>query len=364
MKIAISGGHLSPALAVIEALPKIDEVVFIGRKHPFENDSVTSLEYLEISKRNIRFLDLQTGKLHRKVSHRGVLSLMKLPKGFFSAISILQKEKPDVVVSFGGYIGLPLVYSAKFLHIPSVIHEQTLEAGFSNKLAGKVASRICISWEESRDFFPKSKIVLTGNPLRKEILNALEKKNSKQKLPLLYITGGSTGSHEVNLLVQNHLERLLDSYEIIHQTGDAKEFNDASELTKLVGTFSTEKQKRYMLQKFTSPQQAAEYMSKADMVIGRSGMNTISELLYLQKKSLLIPLRHGQIGEQMTNAIFLRKMGLSEIYEYPEDFVDTINKMIASDAYKLKKPFDTTLFTKAADTIVQIIHETSKTQKV
>lgn len=364
MKILISGGHLSPSLAVIEALPDTDEIVFVGRKYTFESDKGLSLEFREISKRKIPFYDLKTGKFHRSFSHKGFLSLLRLPKGFYSAVSIIRKEKPDVVVSFGGYIGLPLVYAATMFGIPTVIHEQTLEAGFSNKLSSRVATNICISWQQSARFFPPQKTILTGNPLRKEILHILHTKQKERSLPMIYVTGGSSGSHEVNLIIKQHLEELLESYNIVHQTGDAKEFNDVDELTKLVSSFPSQKRERYTFYKFTTAKEAALLMAQADLVIGRSGINTISELLYLQKKSLLIPLRHGQIGEQMTNAKFLKNLGLSEIFEYSNDFVSQIHMMIRSEEYKLKKPFDNNLFIQSALKIVQVIHETSQTTKI
>lgn len=363
MKVAITGGHISPALAVIEALGRDVDIVFLGRKHAFEGDQSISFEYQEITKQNIPFFDLKTGRLQRTLTKKGLTSLLKIPKGFFSARVILQNEKPDVIVSFGGYLGLPVVYAGKTLGIPSVIHEQTLDAGISNKLCSKIAAKVCISWEQSRQYFPKGKTILTGNPLRREILSTLDQTPKHLIPPMIYVTGGSAGSHQVNQIIKKNVEKLLGHYQIVHQTGDAREYEDFDELSRLRDSLPSDFKKRYTILKFVTGKNAASYISSSDLVIGRSGINTISELLYLQKKSLLIPLTHGQIGEQMTNAKFLRRLGLSEIYSDDMDFVETVDRMMKSKNYTLKTPYNTALFRDAACKIVEVIYDASKKTK-
>ncbi|MEK7451076.1 MAG: glycosyltransferase, partial [Patescibacteria group bacterium] len=164
MRVIIIGGHLSPALSIIEKLPKTDKVLFIGRKYVFEGDQALSLEYKTIQSLKIPFVNLITGRLQRKFTKHTIPSLLKLPYGFMRSILALIKFQPDVVLSFGGYLSFPVVLSAFLLRIPIVIHEQTLEAGLANKILSVFAKKICISWETSRKFFPKGKIVLTGNP--------------------------------------------------------------------------------------------------------------------------------------------------------------------------------------------------------
>ena len=168
MKIVICGGHLSPALSLLEVMPKHVEVIFIGRKYVFEKEKVLSLEYKVVKEKNIPFYPLTTGRFQRKFTLETIPSLLKFPIGFFQSITILRKEKPNVVVGVGGYISLPVCLAALLLGIPVVIHEQTQEAGFANKLISHFARKVCISWESSRKFFPEKKIVLTGNPIRKE----------------------------------------------------------------------------------------------------------------------------------------------------------------------------------------------------
>lgn len=327
MKIVITGGHLSPALSVIEKLDTDVKVVFIGRKHVFENDDTVSLEYQEITKRNIPFYDLKTGRLKRQISKEAFHSITKIPGGLVHALSILKKEKPDYILSFGGYLGLPVVIAGSFLSIPSVIHEQTFSVGLSNKLASKFAKVICISWEESRKHFGNRKTVLTGNPLRSAFFDALSEKKKEYSKPLLYITGGSAGSHEVNDLIAKHVSELLDDFVVVHQTGDSEEYRDYAVLSEIRKKLPNTLQSNYHLFKFTTAQEAAAYMRDATLVISRSGVNTITELLYLKKKAYLVPLRYGQKGEQITNATVLKRAGLAEIHTSESSFLSTVRDM-------------------------------------
>jgi UDP-N-acetylglucosamine--N-acetylmuramyl-(pentapeptide) pyrophosphoryl-undecaprenol N-acetylglucosamine transferase len=228
MKIIIIGGHLSPALAVIEEL-KNEEIYYLGRKHAFEGDKAISLEYEEVSKLGIPFYSINAARLQRKFTSRTIPSLAKFPSGFFQSLKALKQIKPDVVLGFGGYVSLPVVLAAFFLRIPIVIHEQTLEAGFANRMEAKFARKICISWQSSEQYFPKQKTVLTGNPLRGIVLNAKPFKE-ETGLPKIYITGGSSGSHSINLLVEKSLKELLEKFTVVHQTGDARRHADFERL--------------------------------------------------------------------------------------------------------------------------------------
>ena len=217
MKIAITGGHLTPALSVIEALPKDAEVLYIGRKHALEGDRAVSLEYGVITQKGINFAVLQTGRLQRTITRYTIPSLAKVPVGLAKSILILRKFKPDVVVGFGGYVSFPVILAAKVLKIPIVIHEQTLEAGAANMFLSRFAKKICISFETSRKFFPKDKTTLTGNPVRDAIIHPSKKFDFGENEKVIFITGGSLGSHFINLLVKECLAKLLDNYIIVHQ---------------------------------------------------------------------------------------------------------------------------------------------------
>ncbi len=315
MKIIVVGGHLSPALGVIDALSEQDSVVFIGRKYALEGDKTPSLEYEEITKRQIPFKSLTTARIQRRFTSKTFPSLAKLPIGLYQAVTYLREENPDVVLSFGGYLSLPVGYAAKMLGIPLVIHEQTLQAGLTNKVLGKIADKVCISWETSSQFFPKSKIVVTGNPLKEFKIDnfPFSFKKNDLLLPLIYITGGSTGSHAINELVSDSLPELLTKYRIIHQTGDSRQFKDYDRLTKKREELPLELQNRYVVEKFISSMSIGGVFKEANAVVSRSGINTVSELMYFGKPALLVPLPHGQRNEQATNARFLQNIGLAII---------------------------------------------------
>ncbi len=348
MKIVIAGGHLTPALAVIDQL-KDHQILYIGRKHALEGDKALSLEYQTITSKNIPFVSILAGRLQRKFTIYTIPSLLKLPIGFFQSFFILKKEKPDVVLGFGGYVSIPVIIAATILRIPIVIHEQTLTAGLANKIAAHLSKKICISWESSRDFFPKSKTILTGNPIRKEIIQSLtnpqdsEQKSppeadqplaEKAKTPLIYITGGSLGSHTINLLVEGSLKKLLRNYDVVHQTGDSKKFGDFERFEKLK---SNEGLKNYIVKKFLTGKEIADVLMVADLVVSRAGMNTVTELVFFNKPCFLIPLLQG--FEQKQNANFIKKIGLAEVGAQdvlsPISFFETISFMIKNkEKYK------------------------------
>lgn len=360
MKVVLIGGHLSPALSVIQKLKK-ENVFYIGRRHVFEGDDALSLEHEEIVKLGIPFYSIKTARMQRKITRYTFLSLTKFPLGFYQSIKILKEIKPDVVLGFGGYVQIPVVLAAYILKIPVVIHEQTLEAGFANKLVSGLAKKICISFESSKEFFPKEKTVLTGNPVKEEIINAKGEKINN-KVPVIYITGGSTGSHFINNLIEKTLPKLLEKYIVIHQTGDSKKYKDFDKLKDLKNNLTKNFSQKYEIKKFLNANEAAKAISKADLVIGRSGINTVTELIYLKKPAFLIPLPFGQKNEQLKNAEFLKSLGLCEFIvqaSLSESlFISAVNSMVKNLAnYKLLKSF---VLENSADKIVAVLKNVSK----
>lgn len=319
MKIGIIGGHLTPALAVIEALPKSAEVVYFGRKYAMEGDSAVSLEYQAMHARGVHFVEFTTGRLQRAFTRHTVASLRKIPQGFSHASYVLKQENVDVIVGFGGYLSVPLCLSAKMLGIPVIIHEQTLGAGLANRVIAPFADTICLSWNESKRFFPGDKAVVIGNPL---VMPVLKRPSLfvgyRRSRPLITIVGGSQGAHVVNIAVEHCLESLLENYDIIHQTGDAKQYHDYDRLAEKRLTLSKAMQERYMVEKFIDPSEIESIYTVADLVIGRAGINTVTNLLLLNKPALLIPIVVGQKHEQLTNAQMFVKTGLGEILEQDE----------------------------------------------
>lgn len=360
MKVLIIGGHLSPALAVIEKL-KNDEIFYVGRKYTFEEDKTLSLEYREISSLNVPFFELNTGRLQRKFTKHTIPSLLKLPIGLIESVKIVKRINPDVVLGFGGYLSLPVVLAARIFNIPVVIHEQTLEAGLANKISARFSQKICISWISSQKYFPQTKTVLTGNPIRQELILAANRGRADNKVFFIYITGGSSGSHAINLLVEQSLPGILKNFYVLHQTGDSQKYKDYDRLSRIKKSLDKKISKNYRIEKFLSFNESAKEIHKADLVIGRSGINTVTELIYLIKPALLIPFPYGQKNEQKKNADFLKSLGLAEVcdqnYLSAKDFIEKINIMRKNiDKYKLKEKF---VMENSSDKIVEVLKDVS-----
>lgn len=371
MKIVLIGGHLSPALSILEAMPKDTEVLFIGRKYALEGDSALSLEYKTITSLKIPFVALNTGRLQRKLTKYTLPSLLKLPFGVGKSLLTLIKFRPDIVVGFGGYVSIPVVFSAYLLKISVVLHEQTLEAGFANRLLAKFATKICISWQASQKYFPKEKTILTGNPIRQFTVNNLQLTINK-KLPVIYITGGSSGSHFINVLIEQCIRQLLEKYTVIHQTGSAQEFHDFDRLQNLKNSLQDKLSSRYMLKKFVDPTDVGEILNSASLVVSRSGINTITELIYFEKPALLIPLPFSQNNEQLKNAKLLESMGLGVVLEQNDvdskKFLQTITLMFGNiNNYKVDmKQLGNLIGKNAVQNIINVINYVykNKTAKV
>ncbi len=280
MKILITGAHFTPAVAVIEELKKWDgvDIVYVGRRTTMEGDNTRSIESKVLPSLCVKFIPMIAGRLQRVFTLYTIPSLLKIPIGFVQALYIILLEKPDVILSFGGYVAVPIVFWGWLWSVPIIIHEQTLVSGLANKISAILADRICLSFEQNAS--PKREnIILTGNPIRKEILQSGSKFDAEyerifkiaewQKLPVLLITGGNQGSHILNLAVERVLDKLTKVALIIHVTGDNK-FHDFERLERL-------QNEHYLAKKWISDEWGA-VLSKIDLVISRAGINTFTEL--------------------------------------------------------------------------------------
>ncbi|HMS22681.1 MAG TPA: UDP-N-acetylglucosamine--N-acetylmuramyl-(pentapeptide) pyrophosphoryl-undecaprenol N-acetylglucosamine transferase [Candidatus Levybacteria bacterium] len=329
-KIILTGGHLAPLLAVYEVLSKKASCVVVGRRHTFEADKTESLEYTLFKKENIPFYNLPAARLQRKFTKHTIPSLFRSPSAFIRARSVLSHERPDVILTFGGYIGLPVALAAYVKGIPIVLHEQTLRAGLTNRTIGKIATKICISYPTSARFFPSEKTVVTGNPVRPEVFTIYDSLKLPAGLPVLYVTGGSAGAHALNTIIEYILPNLLRNFVVIHQTGDAQEFKDYERLTKLKENLPEDLRDRYVLKKFILPKEIGWVYKQADVILSRSGANTVAELIALHKKALLIPLPFGQQEEQLENAKYYESTNLGEYILQKNVNLNTIIKKLLS----------------------------------
>lgn len=361
MKIVITGGHFTPAYSVLRKIPKGNEILIIGRKFAFEGEKIETFEYKICRKSDIPFKEIEAARLQRKFTRYTLPSLIKFPRGIYTAIKYLKAFKPDVVVTFGGYVGLTVAFASFILRIPVVLHEQTQKAGLSSRLISKFASKVLISFESSRKFFPSRHIVLTGNPLRDELFKTYDFAKYNSSKPIIFVTGGSTGSHFINKIIGKIIHKLVTDFTIVHQTGDNK-FKDYENLSVKRNLLEEKLRSNYILQKFTSPEETTYLFQKSSLVISRSGINTVCELIALQKKALLIPLPYGQINEQKDNAILYKKTGLGDFEEQKnlesEELLQKIHDMINEPKKKMDNvSYDNIIYKNAAEGIAQQVLE-------
>jgi len=331
MRIVITGGHPSPALAVIDEinLNKQDwEVYFVGTKYPLTNDKAVSFEYKEITTRGIPFVELTTGKLDRTNKIKLFFSLFKVICGYLRSLIILYNLKPDLILSFGGYIAVPVVYAAKTLGIRVVTHEQTFEMGFANRLIAKVADLVLLSWTDTKKVRSEWKTVVTGLPLRKAVIEAKANEVEPEQ-PVLLVIGGSQGAHYINELVVDMLDSLLNKYKVVHQVGDSSVYGDFEALMLKKQKLETQKQNRYELYKHISTGKLGKYLALAKLVLSRAGANTMAELLYLEKKAVLIPLLESVNPEQLVNAKYYAGTKLGSYLKQEDANVNSLENELA-----------------------------------
>lgn len=357
MKIVITGGHFSPAYSIIQKIKDDNELLVIGRMNAFDGDSAKTLEYKICKELNIPFYNLSTGRLQRNFGIRSFLVASKFPVGTYKALKKLKDFSPDVIVTFGGYVALPVAIAGKILGIPIVLHEQTQKAGLSSLLISKFASVILVSFESSKEYFKGKNVVLTGNPLRPEFFNKNEKFSFAH--PSIYITGGSTGAHFINNLVEKILPRLLTKYQIFHQAGNSSQFGDLERLKKIDN-------KNYKVSDFFTASEVFEILRNVDLVISRAGINTIQEIIASKAVSLLIPIKVGQKNEQLDNAIFVKENNFGEYLLQdnltPEVLAEKISDMIDKRHFYLKslEKGSKNIIFDSADRIVREIYRYGK----
>lgn len=310
IKVLLTAGHAATtAYSLFERITedmKNWEVIWIGTKTAIEGSRVTTLEHKIFSGLKIKNFSIFSGRLQRRFGIWTIPSLFKLPIGFFQSLSILIKERPDVIVSFGGHVSIPVSFAGFILGIPIIVHEQTAAGGLANRIVGILAKRVAISRETSFDYFPRRKTILIGNLVRSEFTN-VKPKVKMSAPPVVYITGGSRGSQILNESVLDILKELLSKYFIIHQTGEVDFEKFRNERNKLSGVAA----QRYKVAPSFSTEEVVDIFKKADIVVSRAGANTVSEIIVARKPSVLIPIPWVQESEQLKNAQIAVDAGLS-----------------------------------------------------
>ena len=296
-----TAGHVTPNIALLPKLKELGyDVHYIG--------SYNGIEKTLIEACGIPYYGISSGKLRRYFDLKNFSDPFKVLKGFSEASKLLKKLKPDVVFSKGGFVSVPVVIAAKQHRIPVIIHESDMTPGLANKLSIPSASKVCCNFPETMEHLPKGKAVLSGSPIRQELLTgsrqkALQFTGLSGTKPVLLIIGGSLGSVVVNEAVRSVLPKLLKKFEIIHLCGKGK--LDQT-LTAMNG---------YVQYEYISDE-LKDLFALSDIVISRAGANSICEFLALRKPALLIPLSAAASrGDQILNAHSFEKQGFSAVLE-------------------------------------------------
>jgi len=338
--IVITGTHLTPALAVIEELqktPKKWQIYYLGRRYTMEGKSIPSPESRLLPTKKVTFINIPAGRLQRRFTIWTIPSLLRIPLGLFVSLYHLIKIKPDVLCSFGGYVSVPVVIAGKILAIPSLTHEQTIVVGLANRINGFLVDRVAITFPQSQKFFPKEKTVLTGNPIRPEIFQSKKPLyHFAHRKPQIYLTGGGQGASSLNQAVWEVLPQLAGSYNLIHQCGG----HDYPRLKKKYQSLSTAIKKSYFLIDYIDSESIG-WAFNSDIIIGRSGANTVLEIAALGKPAILIPLPKTAHDEQRANAQLLTQAGAGEIINQENlsgpVLLAAINQMMAKhNQYRLQ----------------------------
>jgi UDP-N-acetylglucosamine--N-acetylmuramyl-(pentapeptide) pyrophosphoryl-undecaprenol N-acetylglucosamine transferase len=304
-----TGGHLFPGISLAQAMMRAFpecEVLFIGTERKIDS---TALADLGFTSKTIRSQGIKGKSLTAKIK-----ALLQLPAALFEAAGIIRKFKPDLVFGVGGYVTGPVILAARLLGVTTCIHEQNSIPGLANRLLGHIASRIFVSLPGSEKYFPVSKTILSGNPVRSTIVkaaNQMRQKTARTPLTLL-ILGGSQGAHRLNSLMLEAVEKCLIDLtplpNIIHQTGEYDETDVRKKYAELG--------MNARVQAFFSDM--AEIYSEADLVVSRAGATTLAELTVFHKPVILVPFPFAADNHQEINGLYLVKAGGGLMFKQSE----------------------------------------------
>jgi UDP-N-acetylglucosamine--N-acetylmuramyl-(pentapeptide) pyrophosphoryl-undecaprenol N-acetylglucosamine transferase len=291
-----TGGHIFPAISVANALRRMDpeiEILFVGAKGRMEMEKIPAAGY--------KIVGLPVEGFRRSFSHKNIIGLFKLAKSLFLASKIIREFNPDVVVGVGGYASGPVLRQAGKLGIPTLIQEQNSYAGVTNKILARKASVICVAYDGMEKYFPREKIIKTGNPVRQNFDNLNNYRNEalsffrlQKDKPVILVLGGSLGARTINKSLSENISRMNDSgIQWLWQTGTYYYENVKS----LLFTCQAE---NIVIQNFINRMDYA--FAAADVIVSRAGAGTISELCLVGKPVILVPSPNVAEDHQTKNA--------------------------------------------------------------
>ena len=294
-----TGGHIFPAIAIANAIKRLRadaEILFVGASGKMEMEKVPTAGY--------RIIGLNISGIERSLSPKNLMFPFKLAGSLTQSMGIIRNFRPDAVVGVGGFASGPVMLAATVRGIPTIIQEQNSYAGITNKVLGRRAKRICVAYPDMGRFFPSDRIVLTGNPVRQDILNMAGKReaglttfNLDTTKKTLLVIGGSLGARSINQSVEAHIDSFIKAdVQVVWQTG--KLFLDQA--TKAVEEKGT---KNIRVKAFITTMDQA--YAVADVVLSRAGASSISELCIVGKPAVLVPFPFAAEDHQTKNAMAL-----------------------------------------------------------
>lgn len=299
-----TAGHVTPNIALLPRLKELGyDIQYIGSYNGIEKELIEQFQ--------IPYHGISSGKLRRYFSTQNFTDPFRVIKGFSEANKLIKELQPDVIFSKGGFVSVPIVMAGKRNKIPTIIHESDMTPGLANKIAIPTATKICCNFPETLKFLPKDKSILTGSPIRQELLTgdkraALKLCGFTDDKPVILIIGGSLGSVVVNNAIRLILPELLEEFQVIHLCGKGKVDDTLKELNGYA-------QFEYI------KDELKDIFAISNIVISRAGANAICELLALRKPNLLIPLSaNASRGDQILNAHSFEQQGFSVVIEEEE----------------------------------------------
>jgi UDP-N-acetylglucosamine--N-acetylmuramyl-(pentapeptide) pyrophosphoryl-undecaprenol N-acetylglucosamine transferase len=308
-----TGGHIFPLLAVAKKIkekrPDV-EFLFLGPAGKMEKELMLS--------KNIPLKGVACGKMRRYLSGRNFIDIFfKVPAGILQSLWYLLVFMPDAIFSKGGYASMPVVLVGWLYRIPIVIHESDSIPGFTNNVLGKFSNSVAVSYPQAEGYFPAAQVVLTGNPLQEDIDQGSVQK-AREKFPLneskkiIFVMGGSQGAHIINEKILEILPELLKKYQVIHQTGD-KHIENVKKRSGELG-IKIQRDGYFPIAQYAN-EDLKDILKVADLVISRSGANSLSEIAANGKPAIFIPLMGSANNHQKMNAYSLARVGACVVLE-------------------------------------------------
>jgi len=314
-RLVLTGTHTTPAVELINQLQQDTEFnwkrYYIGRRCNSCTSTQASIESKTIPSLKVKFYSIPCGKFDRRSFFNTIRGIPQIFTGFISAYQILKEIQPWAIVSFGGYVSVPVIFAAWLLGIKSITHEQTKTKSLSTRLSAPFSKFIALSFPLKKR---SPKEIVTGNLLRRDIFDSSSKnfnflKFKIKKYPLIFVTAGNQGSSHLNENIKEILPQLKDTI-IIHQCGP-NDFNEYKKLEK--------KYPLYFAYSFIQAKDIGWVFNNSKIIISRAGANTIQEIEALKKNSIIIPLPVSQQNEQLKNALWLHK-------KYPKNTIIILDK--------------------------------------